>query len=250
MAHTQIILKDTEWLDPPPDTVSAATVPWVEAMRRRSFSRRRRERSLLATTGPGELVETPYLASGGISSLIQLDDEELQVEIHRESFSLLWSTDLLADSVIRNIQPLLPDVPLEAEVAYVDGPSIDMEPAAAMEAIARGQDARQVAYLRLQFEDRAVSWEQRRVNLLGSGRWFVAGQVGFVADQLDEAHIKTMIERTASRRLAPIAAYLAWRVASTVGFAGRFPVRAFDKTGRASAAGGAASDAQEVTREL
>lgn len=237
MARTQIMLNDAEELDPPPDTMPAATVPWVEAIRQRSFSHRRRGGYFLATTGPGELVETSYMASGGLSSLIQLDDEELQVEIHRKSFSLLWSTDLPVDSVMRNIQPLLPGVPLDAEVVYVDGFAMDKEPAAAMEAIARGEDARQFAYLRLQFENRAVSWEQRRVSVLGSSRWFVAGQVGLVVDQLDEAYIETMIERTASRRLAPIAADLARRAANTVRFAGRFPARVFDETGRASAAG-------------
>jgi hypothetical protein len=249
MARTQIILTDAEGFDRWPDTAPVATAPWVEAMRRRSISRRRRAYYAF-TTGPGELVETPYVASGGLSSLIQLDDEELQVEIHRDSFSLLWSTDLLADSVIRNILPMLPGVPLEVEVAYVDGLAVEREPAAAMRAIARGEDARQVAYLRLQYEDRVVSWEQRRVDLIGSSRWFVAGQVGFVADQLDAAYIESMIVRTASRRLAPIAPHLASRVAKVVGLAERFPARAFEETGRWQAGGGEAFDAQEVTREL
>jgi hypothetical protein len=239
MAGTQTILNDSEGLDAHPDTVPAVTMPWIEAMRRRRrrHPQRRIGRFVKTTTGPTELVETPYVASGGLSSLIQLDDEELQVEIHRASFALHWSTDLLADAVIRNIQPLLPNAPLEAEVVFGDGLPMDKEPAAAMEAIVQGEDARQIVYLRLQFEDRAVSWEQRRVSLLGSSRWFVAAQVGLVADRLDEAYIEAMIERTASRRLAPIAADLAWRAGSTVGFAGRFPVGEFEETRRTSSQG-------------
>jgi hypothetical protein len=237
MARTPTILNDPEGPGRRRVRVPAAQTPWVEAMRRRSTPHGRRRVPL--PTGPGELAETSYMASGGLSSLIQLDDEELQVEIHRQSFSLLWSTDLLADSTIRNVRSLLPGVPLEAEIAYVDGMAIDQDPFATMETITRGDDARQIAYVRLQFEDRVVSWEQRRVHLLGSSRWFVSGQVGFVADQLDQAYVELMIERTASRRLAPIAAELARRVANTVEAAGRFPLRAFEDAGGASAAGGA-----------
>lgn len=212
-------------------------VPWIAAINGRAQPYSRRPRFVQPALGPDELVETPYQASGGPSALMQLGDQELQVEIHHQSYALLWSTELQADAVVRNIEPFLPRARCEAVVVYADGFEVDGESGPVMRAIMSGADAKQIAYVRLQYDDRAVTWEQRRVTLIGSERWFVAGQVGFVADRLDQGYIEALIEQTASYRLSPIAAELAGRAANVVAAIGRFPMGDLGEAGESSVSG-------------
>ena len=241
MTDVNVIFEDSEGFDLDVRYVSVGQVPWIAAIGGRALPRQQRSRFVRPTFGPEELVETPYQASGGLSALMQLDDQELQVEIHRQSYSLLWSTELQADAVFRNVEPFLPRVRCETTVVYADGLQVDGESVRMLRATLRGTGAKQIAYVRLQFDDRAVTWEQRRVSLIGSDRWFIAGQVGFVADRLDQRYIEAMIERTASYRLAPIAAELARRAADVVAGIRRFPIADLGFAGESSLSGTAMS---------
>jgi hypothetical protein len=171
------------------------------------------------------MTEVSYASSGGESLLMRLDDgDEVQVEIHVDSYSVLWSSRLSAAATFRNLVPLMPGAPLEAMAGDIDGTITDGDVTAVLTVIANDDARRRLAFFRLHYEDRIVTWEQRPVSSPDSGRWIVVAEVGVLLSCLDEGYLAELIRSTAPR-LSVAASTLARRSAEVImSEVGRFPV--------------------------
>lgn len=182
-------------------------------------------------SGSLELTEFPYMASGGESLLMQLDDgDEVQVEIHLDSYSVLWSSRLSAAATFRNLAPLMSGAPLEAVAGDVDGTVTDGGVTVVLDLIANDDAHRRLAFFRLQYEDRIVTWEQRPASSPDTGRWIVLAEVGVLLSRLDESYLAELI-RSSAPRLTVAASALARRAAVVIARADRFPVAELDAAG-------------------
>lgn len=189
------------------------------------------------------MTKIPYQASGGTSLLMRLDDgDEVQVEIHLESYAVLWSSQLSASAALRNLVPLLPGAPREAIAVHADG-TVAEDVATVLDLIAEDDTNSQIdiAFFRLRYEDRVVSWEECRVKSPDTGLWVEMAQVGFLADRLDENYLVELIRNTAPR-LGVGAPALGRLAAEVVADAGRFPAAKLGEDFGAGAGEGSASD--------
>lgn len=175
--------------------------------------------------GSLEMTEIAYTASGGESLLMRLDNgDEVQVEIHVDSYSVLWSSQLSAAATFRNLVPLMPGAPLEAMAGDVDGTVTDGDVTAVLAVIASDDARRRLAFFRLRYEGRIVTWEQRPLHSPDSGRWIVVAEVGILLTCLDEGYLAELIRNTAPR-LSVAASALVRRAAKVITSAtGSFPV--------------------------
>jgi hypothetical protein len=193
--------------------------------------------------GAVETTEISYQASGGTSLLMRLDDgDEMQVEIHLESYAVLWSSQLSASAAFRNLAPLMPGMPREAIAVRANGTVAD-DVASVLDLIAGNDpnDQIDITFFRLRYEDRIVSWEECRVNSPDTGLWVEVAQLGFLADRFDEGYLVELIRNTAPR-LGVSAPTLGQRAAEVVADAGRFPAAQLGAVAGADAGDATASD--------
>jgi hypothetical protein len=145
---------------------------------------------------------TDYLASGGHSRALRIDQyESFQVEIHPASYSLLWSTEHTARSVVEHLHSLLPAHPSRvitrqpegisniANETHSDNRSIHDMPSDA-------------TFVRLEYADRVLTWEPHAYAEPSGLNYAEPAELGFLAEQVDWRYIAQLIRKTATPRIA------------------------------------------------
>lgn len=203
-----------------PNEIPIAAIPWLAAARQRTQAglgshagaaaggvRQRwpgpsRLQFKLLDARPTGATPIPYQASGGRSLLIRLDDgNEVQVELHLESYAVLWSSQLSASAAWRNLAPLLPGMPREVIAVRADGIIVDDDAASALDLITSDNPNDQVGvtFFRLDYEDRVVSWEKCQMNSPDTGLWVEVAQLGLLAKRFDADYLVALMRNTAPR---------------------------------------------------
>jgi hypothetical protein len=153
-----------------------------------------------------------YVASGGPSRIVRFPDgQELQMEVHATSFAVVWSTELDPDATLRLAAPLLPQHVRRARVVDAGQLRQETEISTVVQRIKTG--GRGIALFRVQYDDRALSWENARHFASDARRGLGYARIGFVAESFDVDYIAELIERTGSARLNAAARKLLERAA-------------------------------------
>lgn len=180
-----------------------------------SVSRAARRSVANSDWGPVQEHQIEYTASGGPSLLIQLDNgNEMQIELHEDSYSVLWSTELSVAGVVSCLTPFLPPSPVEA-LAVDDSGAVASDDVAGVMRVIRDAPER-LTFVRLEYDDRILTWERRALRSLATERRWVAAEVGLAASQFDEEYLASLLRETASPYLASSATKLAGKATKIV----------------------------------
>ncbi len=155
-----------------------------------------------------------YEASGGSSRLFRLDTgDEFVVEVHRDSFTFLWSTPLLADTWLSRLSPLLPTRGGRVLVMS-HGRPVKYRPARFAEALAANRD--DVDFVRVRFSDRLVTWERSAADPERD----LVGEAAVLARSFDAEYIQSCIYLTTT---ADIREQLGLLLSESAEYVRRFP---------------------------
>jgi hypothetical protein len=160
-----------------------------------------------------------YQASGGTSRVFKMDeDEQLQIEVHKNDYAVLWPTMLSDSDISARLGGLLPQtcrrgiVHVEREDShriyelsgqetreFIDGIHSELGP---------------LDFVRIDYDDRVLTWEGRQGD---GGR---SNEIGFLAEQFDPSYLVALVTSTATRPVIGIAEQAIYGAADIVG---RFP---------------------------
>jgi hypothetical protein len=161
-----------------------------------------------------------YTASGGPSAIFEFpDNEELTAEVHAKTFAALWSCHLSAEEWMGRVLPLLPS-PSDGQALIIgsDMAEADELPIVDAERVLR-QHELNPTFVRLRYDDRAVSWEQLLTQQGDPGASSLA-EVGLLAEGFDHIYLSEVVRATATPTLAEHAGRMADRIGTLVA---RFP---------------------------
>lgn len=165
------------------------------------------------------MTTTEYETQDGRALLVELGDgEELTVERHGNSWSVLWSCSLPAPEALRRVAELLPSSglasfsTLDESVTSRSGQPLDEVPSARISELV-DEVGDSLTFARLDYKDRAVTWEvspgKRK-----RGRWLARpGEMGLMAAKRDDDYLVRVIEATAT----PLVVRAVHELARTVG---------------------------------
>lgn len=160
-----------------------------------------------------------YQASGGTSRLFEVGkDEQLQIEVHPDSYSVLWSSELSDSELSMRLDALLPRSSRRVVVSARKQEShniYDISGGGAKEILSKLHDAlRSLDFVRIDFDDRVLTWECGDVNHQRPN------EVGFLAERFDPSYLTALLTSTATGRVTEIAEEAIYSAADIVS---RFP---------------------------
>jgi hypothetical protein len=141
-----------------------------------------------------------YLSSGGTSELRPYDDgEQYAIELHRRSFSVLWSTSIPAKDFMHQVASLV-EIP-GAGYASLSPSDDDEGRYAFLDAMAKIDDGSVTAdFIHLDFADRAFTWQAP--DLVHDQRPRSQGQIGMICKAFRAEWLDGFIRNTATPRVA------------------------------------------------
>lgn len=145
-----------------------------------------------------------YEASGGTSRIYEVtEDEHLQIEVHPESYSVIWPTELSEEGVSNTLARLLPHTgqraivhtPGQASHENYDLSGLDVEGFLRVFT----DRVREPDFVRIDFDDRVLTWEscefpEQRFN-----------EIGFLARQFDPSYLVALINATGTPSVVAVA---------------------------------------------
>jgi len=158
--------------------------------------------ALLDALNERQLVSTEnYEASGGRSEhRTYLTGEEAQIELHRRSFTVLWSAALPARGFLGRVRQLLAERDALARISTIDKHALELSPAQLIERV--GKSPRSLTFIRLDFPDYALTWEAANLQRSLGRRPYLPGHVGVIAKHLDPEWLHQFILSTATPHVA------------------------------------------------
>jgi hypothetical protein len=151
--------------------------------------------------GSTRVSKTDYLASGGHSRAFHIDEREsFQVELHPASYSVLWSTKLMAPAVVEHLHSLLPAQASRVIVLELKDNSRVVYESPHMEQPLYGMPSA-VGFVRLEYGDRIFTWEPHSGSD-PSAPQVEPAELGFLAEHVDWGYIAELLRRTATPQIA------------------------------------------------
>jgi hypothetical protein len=143
-------------------------------------------------------MDSDYYTSsdGGESRWLELDDgSEFVTEVHEESFTFLWSSDLRAGEWLDRVWPMLPEAPGTAVLlGAMEQNPIQVAVKSLSDHFAEVEDALQ--FMRLDYEDRVLSWQTQTERF---------GETALLAGVLDKDYVVDCLMRTGAGLVAETA---------------------------------------------
>jgi ribosomal protein L30/L7E len=142
-----------------------------------------------------------YKSSGGESEYRSYEaGEEAQVELHEHSFSVLWSAVLPAQGFLHYIRPLITDTDGSARMSTVDNQPIECSLTEGIKKI--DADPGRFTFIRLDFADRAITWEAPDLSRSLGQRPYLPGQIGVICRQFEPDWLRRFLVETATPHVA------------------------------------------------
>lgn len=145
-----------------------------------------------------------YEASGGTSRAYQLSEaEQLYVEVHPESYSVLWPSVLSDSDLAGQLASFLPQAGRRGVVYSTVAKSLKVYDLPEVDAqrflIQARSEAGEIGFARIDYDDRVLTWELSEPD---SGR---PNEIGFLAQTFDPSYLVVLVRETGTSSAAQAA---------------------------------------------
>jgi len=151
--------------------------------------------------GKSAVSAETYKSSGGISEhRTYVAGEEAQIELHKLSFSVLWSAALPAKGFLYSVRALMSDGDGTARMSTVDNQPIECSFTELFETVEADPD--RFTFIRVDLADRAVTWEAPDLSRSLGMHPYLPGQVGAICRQFEPDWLRQLLLETATPHVA------------------------------------------------
>jgi len=142
-----------------------------------------------------------YMSSGGTSEYRSyLTGEEAQIELHRRSFTVVWSAALPAKSFLHHVRPLISGPAITARISTADRQAIKCSALGLFDRVRSAPTS--LSFIRLDLPDRSLTWEAANLGRALGKHPYLPGHVGVIAKQIEPEWLQQLIVKTATPHVA------------------------------------------------
>lgn len=142
-----------------------------------------------------------YKSSGGTSEhRTYVAGEEAQIELHKMSFSVLWSAALPAKGFLYTVRALVANADGTARMSTVDNQPLECPLDQLSETVEANPD--RLTFIRIDLPDRAVTWEAPDLSRSLGAHPYLPGQVGAICRQFEPDWLRQLLVETATPHIA------------------------------------------------